>query len=79
MRASRTISLERKLFIGCGMVGWMDACSSFSASGDTQHKGVGEAMGPGAAPSERIQSLPAPLHAEVTEILAGIAWTVLRR
>lgn len=71
---SRSASLERRLFTSRGMVAWMEAWSSVSdlsavaTSGD-RVEGEANRQDPG---------LPVAVRVEVTDILAGITWTVLR-
>lgn len=78
LRVSRSASLERRLFIGRGMVAWMEAWSSVSELSGVEpgrercgHRVEGEATG-------QEPGLAVAVHGEVADILAGMTWAVLR-
>ena len=75
---SRNASLEREIFVHCGMMAWMDAWSECSPryGGDLAHAGSGEAAN--RMDGARRPALPEGLRGQVTELLAGIAWAVGR-
>lgn len=78
LRVSRSASLERRLFIGRGMVAWMEAWSSVSEfSGvEARRERCGDRVESEA--DRHKPGLPAAVHGEVSDILAGMTWAVLR-
>lgn len=78
LRVSRSASLERRLFIGRGMVAWMEAWSSVSVfSGvEARRERCGDRVE--AEASNQEPGLPVAVHGEVADILAGMTWAVLR-
>lgn len=78
LRVSRSASLERRLFIGRGMVAWMEAWSSVSEfpGVEARRERCGDRVEAEATQQE--PGLPEAVHGEVADILAGMTWAVLR-
>ena len=74
---SRTASLERELFIRRGMAAWMEAWSGCSPGCGVGVERGGREDAPYAEPVHQAV-WPESLHAEVAQLLAGIAWAVGR-
>lgn len=78
LRVSRSASLERRLFIGRGMVAWMEAWSSVSVFSGVEagRERCGDRVEGETTRQE--SGLPVVVHGEVADILAGMTWAVLR-
>ena len=78
LRVSRAGSLERNLFIRCGMVVWMETCSGYSVFSDIAESEESYCDAPGDEPWAKGQELAGVSRVQATEILGQIAWAVLR-
>lgn len=75
---SRSASRERELFISRGMSAWMEAWSSCSEVCCVELDRGGAQDAPRGGGGEDRSPLPEGFRAEVAELLAGIAWAVVR-
>ena len=75
---SRTPSRERELLLHQGMGAWMQAWSGYAQEGGLPEQRPGSQERPGEGRAEDQAGLPPGLRAEVTELLAGITWSLIR-
>ncbi|MCK4249547.1 MAG: hypothetical protein KAX15_07180 [Candidatus Omnitrophica bacterium] len=78
LRVSRAASLERNLFMRCGMVVWMETWSDYSVFSDTAECDEPYCDVSGDEPLGNSQELQGVSRVQTTEILGQIAWAVLR-
>lgn len=78
LRASRAASRERELFIRRGMTAWLAAWLDCSPGCGVEVARNGREDMANRTYGGHAPALPEGLHGQVTELLAGIAWTVAR-
>ncbi len=74
---SQSASRERELLLRRGMGAWMEAWSGYSQE-CVEEERPGRQEAPREERGEEQAALPPGLRAEVTELLAGITWSLIR-
>ncbi|OGL45971.1 MAG: hypothetical protein A2161_13955 [Candidatus Schekmanbacteria bacterium RBG_13_48_7] len=71
-------SMERDIFMKCGMASWIQAWSSYAPLKNTEFKYKGNFDMSEPMKSTRVNILPVILHSQIAGIIASMAWNVSR-